>query len=114
MLYPSWFGKIKYQPVRPSDTVYDRSYHAQNEAGYNASRSKWCALVNSPVYHGKVQDWEEDAVKNGDLVDLDCYLLFDVHYYLAGWKPREEVSGQVYLVGGVFHPVIGRYQLPCG
>lgn len=40
------------------------------------------------------------------------YLLFDVHYYLAGWQPV--TRGSVKVVGGLFHPVLGRYALPCG
>jgi hypothetical protein len=40
------------------------------------------------------------------------YTLFDVHYYLAGWKPKN--PGQVMVVGGAFHPIAGRYVLPCG
>jgi len=40
------------------------------------------------------------------------YLIFDSHYYLAEWKPLLE--GQVYVVGGAFHPIAGQYQLPCG
>jgi hypothetical protein len=40
------------------------------------------------------------------------YLVFDSHYYLSGWKPK--MPGMVYLVGGVFHPIVGKYALPCG
>ncbi len=40
------------------------------------------------------------------------YFVFDCHYYLENWRPLAE--GEVYLVGGAFHPVAGRYSLPCG
>ena len=38
------------------------------------------------------------------------YILFDVHYYLADWKPK--YSGRVLLVGGDFPTLPGKYVLP--
>jgi len=42
------------------------------------------------------------------------YLLFDVHYYLGGWKPLwKEDKHSAHIVGGKFYNVPGKYKLPC-
>lgn len=50
------------------------------------------------------------AYLNHGRTQRDKYLLFDSHYYLADWQPM--VTSVVYLVGGAFHSLPGKYILP--
>jgi len=84
------YGRISFQPIRPREEQYDINYYTKEGAKYALhQKSKVISFLNPFV--GIVQDYEAD-VNNFILLnaaDSDVYYtLFDVHYYLADWRPR--------------------------
>jgi len=67
------------------------------------------SLRMAPIFEGKIENHTIfTPVEEADRF----YLLFDSHYYLKDWIPREH--GRVLLVGGDFCSHIGAYRLPMG
>lgn len=105
------FGCVHYQPVRPRVDPYDVNYYSKQLQAYQneviRQGHRLSSIRRLPVHVGYVQEWEK-GVQNA--TESFAYLLFDCHYYLQGWQPL--IQGEVFLVGGEFHSLPGRYILP--
>lgn len=99
---------VHYFPVRPRQHPYDAEYYQKNLAQYRDRNSVSCVEKHDP-FEGIVQDFERGFVNPCDSL---FYIMFDVHYYLAEWRPQ--IPGRYCLVGGTFHPLPGSYSLPLG
>lgn len=117
----SWMDHLKRLPklthiaIRPAIDEYDIAYWNQN--GETVMNKEWVPGQPAHLYRKMtIQQWEASneadawAARNDVVV---TYQLFDVHYYLGGWKPKwSEEKHSVHAVGGMFHVVPGRYLLP--
>lgn len=106
---------VTHYAVRPGTQVYDQSYWQQNYA--KMEKNRWHPGQPTHIYRRTtIQEWERtfEAQELARRKDLSMvYQLFDVHYYLGGWKPLwKDEKHEAHVVGGNFHSVPGWYPLP--
>lgn len=91
---------VRYVPIRPKNSGYDKSYHGRHLLTYEAERKNSTSIILESVYQGTVQEWESEAYLPS--TELVLYYCSDVHYYLSGWKPRYQ--GHMFINGLLFPP----------
>jgi len=119
--------KVDHFSVRPVEEKYDKDYYSQN---LEALKSQgWAPGIPAHgVFATTIQEFETtyslDAL-SGTVRNFPAYIqqnrnhtrvvyqVFDVHYYLQGWKPLCSAPHDiVHVVGGDFYDLPGRYLLP--
>lgn len=97
---------IVHSCVRPRVSKYDQEYWSQNIRKVNKLWQP--GHIRHEYIEGLIQD--NDPVENST---VHQYLLFDVHYYLASFKPANVKTCDMYrAVGGNFFGMPGKYTLP--
>lgn len=105
---------VLHTAVRPSENDYDKVYHHGKPAQYRFLNFTSTVI---PVTLERYLLRRQREVQNPSyLLPIHSMWCFDVYYYLKQSDfshLRHQDDFVIWFTGGKFHPIPGKYQLPC-